>query len=63
MPGVEELRAALAELPVHERAVLELTEVRGLRYRDAARALGVPIGTVMSRLHRARARLKKRVGR
>jgi RNA polymerase sigma-70 factor, ECF subfamily len=62
MPGLEGLDDALATLPAHERAVVELTELRGLRYRDAARELNCPIGTVMSRLHRARAHLRKKLG-
>src|SRR5207249_1644280 len=61
MPGLERLDEALATLPAHERSVVELTELRGLRYRDAARELGCPIGTVMSRLHRARAHLRKQL--
>ncbi len=61
MPGLELLDDALAQLPAHERRVVELTELRGLRYRDAARELGCPIGTVMSRLHRARAHLRKKL--
>jgi RNA polymerase sigma-70 factor, ECF subfamily len=62
MPGLELLDDALAELPAHERTVVELTELRGLRYREAARELNCPIGTVMSRLHRARAHLRKKLG-
>jgi RNA polymerase sigma-70 factor (ECF subfamily) len=61
MPGLELLDDALATLPEHERSVVELTELRGLRYRDAARELNCPIGTVMSRLHRARAHLRKKL--
>jgi RNA polymerase sigma-70 factor (ECF subfamily) len=61
MPGLDALGDALAELPAHERTVVELTELRGLRYRDAARELNCPIGTVMSRLHRARAHLRKKL--
>ena len=61
MPGLDALGDALAELPAHERTVVELIELRGLRYRDAARELGCPIGTVMSRLHRARAHLRKQL--
>jgi RNA polymerase sigma-70 factor (ECF subfamily) len=61
MPGLELLDDALATLPDHERTVVELTELRGLRYRDAARELNCPIGTVMSRLHRARAHLRKKL--
>jgi RNA polymerase sigma-70 factor (ECF subfamily) len=51
------LAAALAELPAADRAVVELCDIGGLRYREAAVALDCPIGTVMSRLHRARRRL------
>ena len=49
---------ALARLPDEQRAVLLLVGVEDLSYADAARALGVPVGTVMSRLSRARARLR-----
>jgi RNA polymerase sigma-70 factor, ECF subfamily len=38
-----------------------LADVEGYPYRDIAEMLGVPIGTVMSRLHRARAMLRKRL--
>jgi RNA polymerase sigma-70 factor (ECF subfamily) len=61
MPGLELLDEALATLPAHERTVVELTELRGLRYREAARELNCPIGTVMSRLHRARQHLRKKL--
>jgi RNA polymerase sigma-70 factor (ECF subfamily) len=54
-----ELMRALAELPDDQRSVLLLVAVEGLAYAEAARVLGVPIGTVMSRLARARARLHK----
>jgi RNA polymerase sigma-70 factor (ECF subfamily) len=53
-----ELRA-FARLPEEQRAVLMLVAVEGLGYRDAAEVLDVPIGTVMSRLSRARAALSK----
>ena len=48
---------ALAELSPDLRAVFVLHEAEGLSYRDIAETLGCPIGTVMSRLHRARARI------
>ena len=51
------VRAAMAELPEDQRAVMVLVAIEGYAYRDAAEALGIPIGTVMSRLARARARL------
>ena len=50
--------AALAELSENHRRVVELVDLQGLSYQEAADALGVPRGTVMSRLHRARARIR-----
>ena len=52
-----ELVAALATLPVRLREPLLLVEVTGLRYREAAEVLGVPEGTVKSRVAHARSRL------
>lgn len=52
---------ALAALPPHFRNVVELVDLGGLEYRDAAATLGVPVGTVMSRLHRARKLLAERL--
>jgi len=45
---------AVAELPAHFREALELVDIVELSYRDAAAIIGVPLGTVMSRLHRGR---------
>lgn len=45
---------AILKLPDDQRAVLMLVSVDGMAYREAAEALGIPIGTVMSRLARAR---------
>jgi RNA polymerase sigma-70 factor (ECF subfamily) len=50
--------AALAELSEELREALLLVAVEGLSYRETAEVLAVPIGTVMSRLHRARKRLR-----
>ncbi|QIB36093.1 RNA polymerase sigma factor [Ancylobacter pratisalsi] len=50
---------ALAQLPDEQRTVLLLVTVEELSYANAAQVLGVPIGTVMSRLSRARERLAK----
>jgi RNA polymerase sigma-70 factor (ECF subfamily) len=48
---------ALATLPVEQRGVLLLVTVEDLSYAEAARVLGIPIGTVMSRVSRAREKL------
>lgn len=47
-----------ADLPDHQRETLYLVTIEGLDYHEAAQLLGVPIGTVMSRLSRARAGLR-----
>ena len=51
---LQEVRRALLRLPEEQRAVLVLVAIEGLAYRDVAEVLGVPIGTVTSRLARAR---------
>ena len=53
----EQLRAAIAALPAPFRETLVLRDIEGLDYREIAQATEVPIGTVMSRLARARSRL------
>jgi RNA polymerase sigma factor (sigma-70 family) len=53
----EQLRRAIAELPSPFRETLVLRDIEGLDYREIAEATEVPIGTVMSRLARARHRL------
>lgn len=53
---------AIATLPLAFREVLVLREINGLSYRDIAEATGAPLGTVMSRLARARALLAERLG-
>ncbi|MCB1873146.1 MAG: sigma-70 family RNA polymerase sigma factor [Chromatiaceae bacterium] len=55
---VRDLDRALTLLPVDQREVLLLVCLEELSYTEAAKVLGVPQGTVMSRLSRARARLK-----
>ncbi|HUX71690.1 MAG TPA: sigma-70 family RNA polymerase sigma factor [Cellulomonadaceae bacterium] len=52
---------ALAALPDKHRTVVTLVDIEGLTYQEAADALGVPRGTIMSRLHRARARIRTRL--
>lgn len=53
--------AALSALPTKFRQVVLLVDVDGLTYAETAQALGVPEGTVMSRLHRARKRIRDRL--
>ena len=56
-----ELYAAVAALPADFRDVLVAVDITGLSYEEAARALRIPIGTVMSRLYRARQQVVRRV--
>lgn len=58
-----EVRRVLGRLRRHEREVIALCVWGGLDYAQAAEALGVPVGTVRSRLSRARARLREIVER
>ena len=51
----------LAKLPEDQRAVLLLVAVEDLSYADAAKVLDIPVGTVMSRLSRARERLQQEI--
>ncbi len=55
----EELQAALDALPDPFRLVIVLVEVQGYRYEEVSRLLGIPLGTVRSRLNRARGLLQK----
>lgn len=58
-----EILQALNALDDPFRRVVELVDVDGLSYAEAAEVLGVPVGTVMSRLHRARSRIRDRLDR
>ena len=52
---------ALAHLSDDFRRTIELVDIQGLAYAEAAAVLGVPVGTVMSRIHRARHRIRDRL--
>jgi RNA polymerase sigma-70 factor (ECF subfamily) len=56
--GDEEVRDALQALPEGQRLVVYYADVEGFRYKEIAEILDVPLGTVMSRLHRGRANLR-----
>jgi RNA polymerase sigma-70 factor (ECF subfamily) len=56
-----DVMAKLARLPEDQRAVLLLVAVEDLSYADAAKVLDIPVGTVMSRLSRARERLQQEI--
>jgi RNA polymerase sigma-70 factor (ECF subfamily) len=58
----ERIRSALDALPPKARTIIMLSDVEGLSYREIAEVLNCPIGTVMSRLHNARKRLKVLLG-
>jgi RNA polymerase sigma-70 factor, ECF subfamily len=51
---IRDAMRAMAALPEDQQAVLALVSIEGLSYEEAAKVLGIPIGTVMSRLARAR---------
>ena len=52
------LQAAISSLPADQRVVLVLSDVEGMNYAEIAETVGIPVGTVKSRLARARARLR-----
>jgi RNA polymerase sigma factor (sigma-70 family) len=58
---VRDLDRSIARLPDEQRAVLLLVALEEMSYEEVARSLGIPIGTVMSRLSRARAKLRAMV--
>ncbi len=58
----ERLKAAVESLDEEHQLMLLLWGVEGLKYREIAQILGIPIGTVMSRLHRARKHVVEALG-
>jgi RNA polymerase sigma-70 factor (ECF subfamily) len=55
------LRQALTELPLEFREIVVLRELEGFSYKEIAKITNVPLGTVMSRLARARRQLQQRL--
>jgi RNA polymerase sigma factor (sigma-70 family) len=60
--AVDDVRRAIAILPADFREVIVLREIEGLTYKEIAEVIAAPIGTVMSRLARARERLSSLLG-
>jgi RNA polymerase sigma-70 factor (ECF subfamily) len=58
----ERIERALATLPEHHRRIVVLSDIEGLSYKEIADVLEIPMGTVMSRLHNARKRLRAALG-
>jgi RNA polymerase sigma-70 factor (ECF subfamily) len=58
----ERIRKGLDSLSEHHRTIIILSDIEGLQYREIAEVLGIPMGTVMSRLHHARKRLRDVLG-
>jgi RNA polymerase sigma-70 factor, ECF subfamily len=59
--ALDEVRNALQQIPAEQRAALLLVTVDGLSYKEAAEIADVPVGTIMSRLARARMALQARL--
>ncbi len=57
--GLRRLKLAIDLLPEGQKAVLSLGHFQGLRYEDVAQILGIPVGTVKSRMHEAVRRLRE----
>lgn len=57
-----QIRAAVLQLPAEQRAVIVLHDLEDLDYREVAVALDIPLGTVKSRIHRARLELARHLG-
>ena len=55
----EEIRAALRQMPRRQREIVLLRDIEGFSYKELAEILECPVGTVMSRLSRARGKLKE----
>lgn len=56
-----ELERAIADLPYHQRVVVVLSDIEGYNYHEISDMVGIPLGTVKSRIARGRARLRDRL--
>lgn len=57
----DEVQSALESLPVDYRTIIMLSDVQGFAYKEVAEMAGIPVGTVMSRLHRGRKLLQQKL--
>jgi RNA polymerase sigma-70 factor (ECF subfamily) len=58
----DEMTLALNRLPVDFRLILLLSDIEEFTYEEMSKIIGIPIGTVRSRLHRARKLMKEQIG-
>lgn len=58
---VDDVRGAIAELPLGQRQVITLVDIESMSYMDVSEVLAIPVGTVMSRLSRARKALQEKL--
>jgi RNA polymerase sigma-70 factor (ECF subfamily) len=61
LADIDAVRKAIEELPAEYREIIVLREMEGMSYKDIAEMIDAPMGTVMSRLARARSQLQKRL--
>lgn len=59
---LRDLERAIAKLPVEQRSVILLVGLEGMRYEEVSEMLGIPVGTVRSRLSRGREALRRLIG-
>ncbi len=63
MEIVSQVRRAILKLPLGQRQTITLVDLAGFSYAEVAEILSIPIGTVMSRLHKSRKSLQRTLGR
>jgi RNA polymerase sigma-70 factor (ECF subfamily) len=59
---IERIQTAIADLPLHFKEVVLMRDVQGLSYEEISDALGIPLGTVKSRVNRGRLKLQEELG-